>query len=118
MEVKCLSVKQPYAWLIVNGFKDIENRTWNTKFRGKIYIHASKTVDLIGVEWINDNFPEVELPKNYDLGCIVGYTTITDCVTSHKSKWFEGTYGFVLKDSSTIKPIPYKGQLGIFNAEI
>lgn len=40
--MKALSVRQPYAWLIVNGIKDIENRTWRTGYRGPVLIHASK----------------------------------------------------------------------------
>lgn len=39
--MKALSIKQPWASLIAHGIKDIENRTWRTHFRGKIYIHAS-----------------------------------------------------------------------------
>lgn len=40
--MKALSIRQPWAWLIVNGFKDIENRSWHTKYRGPVLIHASK----------------------------------------------------------------------------
>ena len=40
--MKALSIRQPWAWLIVNGHKDIENRQWRTHFRGKIYVHAAK----------------------------------------------------------------------------
>ena len=43
--MKALSIKQPWAWLIVNGFKDVENRTWRTKYRGPLLIHASKAKD-------------------------------------------------------------------------
>ena len=38
--MKALSIKQPWAWLICAGYKDIENRDWSTKFRGRIYVHA------------------------------------------------------------------------------
>jgi len=40
--MRALSVKQPWAWLIVNGYKKIENRNWPTSFRGRIYIHAGR----------------------------------------------------------------------------
>ena len=40
--MKVLSVKQPWAAFLVNGIKDIENRTRRTTFRGRILIHASK----------------------------------------------------------------------------
>jgi ASCH domain len=43
--MKCLSLKQPYAELLVSGKKTIELRTWNTHFRGKFLVHASKNVD-------------------------------------------------------------------------
>lgn len=38
--MKALSIQQPWAWLIVNGYKDVENRDWNTKFRGRFYVHG------------------------------------------------------------------------------
>ena len=38
--MKALSVRQPWAWLIVKGYKDIENRDWPTKKRGRIWIHT------------------------------------------------------------------------------
>ncbi len=38
---KALSVRQPYAWLLVNGMKTCENRTWNTTHRGTLLVHAS-----------------------------------------------------------------------------
>lgn len=44
--MKVLSIRQPWAWLIVNGHKDIENRTWTTRFRGPIPIQASKGMTL------------------------------------------------------------------------
>ena len=43
--MKCLSLKQPYAELLVSGKKTIELRNWNTSFRGKFLIHASKNID-------------------------------------------------------------------------
>ena len=45
--MKTLSIRQPWASLIVEGFKDVENRSWRTPIRGEIAIHASasKTED-------------------------------------------------------------------------
>jgi ASCH domain len=43
--MKALSVRQPWAWLIVQGFKGIENRTWQTSFRGTVLIHAGMRID-------------------------------------------------------------------------
>ena len=43
--MKCLSLRQPYAELLVSGKKTIELRKWNTNFRGKFLVHASKNVN-------------------------------------------------------------------------
>ncbi len=43
--MKCLSLKQPYAELVVDGRKTIETRRWNTNFRGQFFIHSSKAID-------------------------------------------------------------------------
>ena len=39
--MKCLSILQPWAWAIIHGGKDVENRTWRTAYRGPLLIHAS-----------------------------------------------------------------------------
>ena len=50
--MKCLTIKQPWAWLIFNdsgvnkGLKNIENRTWHTNIRGPVAIHTSKKIDI------------------------------------------------------------------------
>jgi hypothetical protein len=41
MKMKCLSVRNPLSYLICAGIKDVENRTWKTDYRGRIYIHSS-----------------------------------------------------------------------------
>ncbi len=116
----CISILQPYAWLIVNGHKDIENRGWPTKFRGRILIHAGKAYGpRIHAEYIEDmrEFYGIELPplEQMQRGGIVGSATITDCVMEHPSCWKQlGSWGFVLKDQRTRLFVPYRGQLGIF----
>ena len=39
-QLKAISIRQPWAWLIVNGYKDVENRTWKAKYTGALLIHA------------------------------------------------------------------------------
>ena len=121
--MKALSIKQPWAWLIVHGYKDVENRTWPTKFKGRIYVHAGKSFDHEGFHWLFDH--RILLPGNsyfgsadYYCGGIVGEVDIVDCVTESKSPWFVGKYGFVLANAVAYeKPIPYKGKLGFFEVE-
>ncbi len=57
--MKALSIKQPWAWAILNAGKDIENRNWKTNFRGKFYIHASKKFDKSGYLWLKENAEEL-----------------------------------------------------------
>jgi len=116
--MKVISVRQPWAWLIIHGGKDIENRNWKTKHRGPILIHASKTID--DSAWVDMIVDGVKLPyiKDLDLGAIIGSANITDVVTESKSKWFKGKYGLVLINQTPLRnPIPFKGLPGIFNYE-
>lgn len=119
-DLLCLSIRQPWAWLIVNGYKDIENRDWPTRFRGRIYIHAGKAMDRDEYESalyvIASGELPIELPPFSELerGGIVGEAEITDCVRSHNSPWFFGEYGFVLKNQKPLPFVPVKGALGFF----
>lgn len=121
--MKALSIKTPWSWLISNGYKDIENRNWNTNFRGEFLIHAGKTFDMDGYDWIKANQELLgisNLPRayEYELGGIVGYARIVDCVTSSDSIWFTGKYGFVIEDAKPLKFDKCKGQLKFFNVNV
>jgi hypothetical protein len=136
--MKALSIKQPWASLIAHGIKDIENRTWKTKYRGKIYIHACqnlpkdhwgllnplqyrKAMDFI----IDNNDPVLQL------GAIIGEVEIIDCVINHPSIWAEKTtllepslektiYNWVLANPTLYdKPIlNVKGKLSFWEPEL
>lgn len=111
--LKCLSIKQPYAWLIANGLKDIENRDWPARYRGDFLIHAGKVPDKSAYDWIKQEFG-IDIPENLPLGGIVGKATITDCVTKSDSPWFFGKYGFVIKNARPLEFYPCRGQLYFF----
>ncbi|RUT68670.1 ASCH domain-containing protein [Flavobacterium cupreum] len=107
--MKALSVKQPYAQLIVENIKDIENRSQMTTFRGKVYIHASlKWHDRLRDDslYTDDQFRNIitklfakEDQKNQNrffkpggldnlkVGAIIGHVDIIDCVIGHSSIW-------------------------------
>lgn len=116
-----LSIRQPWAWMILNAGKDIENRDWPTARRGRFLIHASKGMTRAEYEnatdplWANGG-RTIDLPPFEDLqrGGIVGEAEIVDCVTASESPWFNGTFGFVLRDPKPLPFIQYKGQLGFF----
>ena len=102
--MKALSIRQPWAWLIVEGHKDIKNRTWRTRFRGRILIHASSIAStsdyLDAVATISTISLAIKLPplKELQRGGTVGEVDIVDCVDESNSPWFFGKYGFVLKN--------------------
>jgi len=117
--MKCLSVKQPWAWCLFHG-KPVENRTWTTKYRGPLLIHASKTWDREGDLWIRETFPGLLpmflAPKERVLGVILGRVDLVDVVTEMDSPWFFGTFGFVLENPVEFRtPIPWTGALGLFD---
>lgn len=119
ISLPALSIQQPWAWLIAEGHKDIENRSWPTKFRGTFLIHAGQKVDKYADEYgfISGLISPNSLPHTIQTGGIVGIAVITDCVQAHESKWFSGKYGFVI---SKARPLPFmarKGQLGFFNVD-
>jgi hypothetical protein len=118
--LKALSVRQPWAWLIVQGYKPYENRTWNTKTRGEILIHASKAFDKAGYGWVRDNFPEIDmpLPQQFERGGIVGKTQLWEVATASSSPWFSGPFGFCLARAEPIPFAPCSGKLGFFTPSI
>jgi len=121
--MKALSIKQPWAYLICNGFRDVENRDWSTAYRGQLLMHASKytddgsinsakaLMDRLGIPWP----ARATVPQVMALGAIVGVVEVVDCVTQSDSPWFVGEYGFVLRNPRIIQPIPYKGRLGLYD---
>ena len=114
---RALSIMQPWAWLIVNGYKDIENRDWKTHYRGRFYVHAGGTrFDRVGHADVRRRFPEIPLPDIHEFarGGIVGAVTLVDCVAEHASPWFVGPYGFVLDKPEALPFVPLTGQLGFF----
>jgi hypothetical protein len=119
-----LSVPQPWAWLIVNGYKNIENRGWSTGFRGEILIHAGQRFEkqqMHEVSAVKERFPQIPLPlltdrgpTGYQTGGIIGIARVVDCVTSSISPWFKGPFGIVLKDARPVPFMPYHSELEFF----
>lgn len=123
--MRAISIRQPWAWLIVNGYKDIENRTWKTARRGEYLVHASKTLSAASYEVVKkmiERTPEIAhvadlIPPRSELlvGGVVGSVCIDDCVSASLSPWFLNSgYGFVLSQGRPLSFCLCKGKLNFF----
>ena len=114
--MKVLSIRQPWAWAIVNGYKDIENRPRNTRYRGPFLVHAGLNFDMKGLEFIRKM--GIPVPDDFACGAIVGQAFLDDVVTEEsgeKSPWFFGPYGYKLSGARPLKTYSIKGKLGFWN---
>jgi hypothetical protein len=117
--MKVISIRQPWANLVVRGVKDVENRIWWTGYQGPLLIHASKNYDFEGQEWIVKNFPGVLFPGEiYQCGGIIGRVEMVGSVKEHPSPWFFGPFGHVYINAREIGFVPLRGRLGLFEVEI
>jgi hypothetical protein len=115
-----LSIRQPWAWVILHRGKDVENRTWPTKFRGRLLIHAAKI--MRNEDWRAGYMAfsrcaqslGMEGPQALDYGGIVGSVELVDCVTESASPWFAGPFGFVLRNPQPLPFRPFRGRLRLF----
>lgn len=117
-----LTIRQPWAWLIAKGHKNIENRSWTTRHRGPLLIHAGMGMSSTEYE-VCAVFAEglgVKVPPFNDLlrGGIVGYATLVNCVTWHTSPWFVGPTGWLLADAKPLPFTPCGGAQRLFNSPI
>lgn len=127
--MKTLSIKQPWASLIAHGIKDVENRTWRTKHRGRIYIHASGKPAFTHKDYYK-NLTQKQVidalnafggvwPKFID-SAIIGEVEIVDCGINHPSIWAEkDCWNWVLANPVIYdKPIlNVKGALSLWEYE-
>ncbi len=120
--MKCLSVCQPFAELIIQGKKTIELRKWNTKFRGEFLVHAAKNILI-------EDCKRMKISSSITTGAIIGKVKLTDVkkyesdkeLNSDKKKHHslsditKNKYGFILESPKKLRvPIPYSGKLNFF----
>ncbi|WP_256345846.1 ASCH domain-containing protein [Pseudomonas putida] len=123
---KALSVRQPWAAMIVHLGKDIENRSRHTNFRGRFLIHASKSMPksewLAAIHYAHHTcgVPVDRLKEICDLdklqhGGFVGSVELVDSLDKSDSTWYMGEKGFLLREPQALPFVRYSGQLGFFN---
>lgn len=138
--ITILSVRQPWAWLICEGLKDVENRNWKTNYRGTLYIHAGKSFDWDALVWLAQTMTthaaglkavehfgirfgksereSVITQHQNEFGAIVGRVDLIDCGRS-QSVWAqpEVKYHWTVRHGQHIVPVPMRGQLGLFRIQ-
>ena len=114
--MRALSVRQPWATAILVGGKDIENRSWPTRYRGRIAIHAGQQLDVAALPVVAARLGVTEAAlRQAPRGALLGTVEVVDCVATHPSLWFEGPYGFVLRHPVALaEPIALRGRLNLF----
>jgi predicted transcriptional regulator len=124
--MKCLSICQPFAELIIQDKKTIELRNWNTNYRGEFLVHAP-------IKIRKEDCKKLKIDEKLTTGAIIGKAEIYDVkkyqstkeIQNDKNKHFsskkfqEKMYGFILKNPKPLRiPIPWKGQLGFFDVDL
>ena len=123
--MKVLTIKEPWASLIIEEYKKYEFRSWKTKYRGKILIHAGCSIEKDMMK----RFCDYDI--NVNPGYIIGHATIVDCILvdeefNKKLRNIDPVvYGrsnhtetYAWKLENVVKydnPIPCKGKLGLWN---
>ena len=124
--MKCLSVCQPFAELIIQNKKTIELRKWNTNFRGEFLVHTP-------IKIRKEDYKKLKIEKKLTIGAIIGKVELCDVkkyeslkeiqidkkkhITSIISQ--EKKFGFILKNAKPLRiPIPWKGQLRFFDVDL
>lgn len=141
-KMACLSVQQPFASAIILGKKTIELRTWGTRYRGPIAIHAGKSwyggvknirrASASEFGSISRAAQRMELPRaieEYPLGAIIGVARLVRCAKfteeswerlrdQHRSDgvWHPDIVGWQFEDVVALPEPIYgvRGQLGLF----
>ena len=127
--MKVLTIRQPWATLIMQGYKRFEFRSWQTKYRGDLLIHAGKGIDKEAMKRLVKYLPE-ELPY----GKILGKVNLVDCIKMspefkelllkensdiYTKSSFQENYGWQVSDVEVFEnPIEAKGHLSLWEYNI
>lgn len=124
--MKTISIKNPYAKLICEGIKDVENRTWKTNYRGKVLIHVPKKVIELNEAFTDEQFDflteqnKKDIIYDLDVSCIIGEVEIVDCIKNDDSIWALPNHWHWILDNAQLYEYIYpnvKGKLSFWNFE-
>jgi hypothetical protein len=120
--MKALSIKQPWAQLIIIGAKDVENRTRPTSFRGRFAVHVSlrradyEDVDIEAIPRDLQEPAKRAWERNASAGRVIGTVELIDCIRDSDSIWAVNDYWhWVLREPRPYtRSRPARGQLGLW----
>jgi hypothetical protein len=114
-ELRCLAIRQPWAWAVVAGAKDVENRSWKTDYRGPVVIQASSTKAVV-----NGLAKKHKLrPREFSYGALIGIADLVDIVPLSEefeaNPWAWGSHCWIFRNARAFRrPIPLKGKLNLY----
>jgi len=113
--MKALSIHQPWAWAIMAGRKAVENRSWPTKYRGDLLIHAGRNRSTLA----RIHLPGLDPPSKLVFGGLIGVVTLSDCLPIARAPrlpFAEGPWCWILTHPRPLsEPIMFQGRLSLFN---
>lgn len=122
---KALSIRQPWATMIIHLGKDCENRTWKTRYRGRLLIHASQNRSrqewLSAIHFARSIGVTVEMLDQWccfdalPRGGIIGAVDLVDAVDHCDSPWYMGEKGLLLRNPQALSFVAMPGRLGLFD---
>lgn len=120
MEIRVLTVRQPWAWAIFNAGKDVENRRYPTSLRGALGIHAGQVIDMPAIAELRAAGFDVPDPDDLPRGVIVGVTNVVDCVQDSESRWARpGRFHWLLDASTSLRThVPHRGRRAIHSIDV
>jgi hypothetical protein len=121
--MKAISVRQPWADLIIQGKKTLDLRTRKINYRGPIAIHASQIIENEACERFELN------PKLLTVGAVIGVVQLVDIFEMEEARYIdnanhhlshrsyrEGLFGWQFEEPKELpKPIMFRGRQGVFN---
>lgn len=130
--MKVLTLREPWASLLLEGVKTLETRGWATSYRGELFIHAGSGRVPRGDAHVDELMSLLRGPLHY--GLVIARCELVDCVRidAEYARVLErrepmnylcgdfapGRYAWVLKDVCALeRPQPARGRLGLWNWE-
>ena len=138
--MNALSIRQPWAWLIIRPdlvgearqkaiadrlIKDCENREWQSHYGGPLLIHAAQGMTHDEYRWARyfvllkfDGRICIPAPDDLQRGGIIGRVQMEGCTSQPQSPWFTGRFGFQFSNPEPLPFQPCRGMPGLFNIAI